>query len=303
MVDRKIRAFLAIVEAGTLTGAAGLIGLAQPSLTKFLQRLELELGARLFERRTRGMELTAFGESFLGHARRIEAEYNFAVEEITAMRRGGLPILRIGAGPLYHMLHLPIALKTLVKEFPGTRLDVIADINRTVMPMLQRGDIDVVCGEIEPDLDLYGMEKIEMLKAEIGIVMRPSHPLVRQDLSGRGLAGWTWVVFQQDDRALTRLARFMGGDMHGFRVAVSTSSFATGLRMVAGSDYLMVAPAQLRPVIEEAGLVVRVPKEPIWQFKTGVTLRLSSRPIPIVARLIDLLRLSIGSSGDGRPAG
>lgn len=303
MVDRKIRAFLAIVEEGTLTGAAARIGLAQPSLTKFLQRLERELGARLFERRTRGMELTAFGESFLGHARRIEAEYKFAVEEITAMQRGGLPVLRIGAGPLYHMLHVPVALQTLVREFPGTRLDVIADINRTVMPMLQRGDVDVVCGEIEPDLDLYGMEKIELLTAEIGIVMRPSHPLANQDLSGPGLAGWTWVVFQQDDRALTRLARFMGGDRLGFRVAVSTSSFATGLRMVAGSDYLMVAPAQLQPVIEEAGLVVRVPKEPIWQFKTGITLRSSSRPIPIVSRLIELLRLSIGSVTDGRPAG
>jgi hypothetical protein len=88
----------------------------------------------------------------------------------------------------------------------------------------------------------------------------------------------------------------MGGDRLGFRVAVSTSSFATGLRMVAGSDYLMVAPAQLQPVIEEAGLVVRVPKEPIWQFKTGVTLRSSSRPIPIVARLIELLRLSTASA-------
>jgi DNA-binding transcriptional LysR family regulator len=227
MVDRKIRAFLAIVEEGTLTGAAGRIGLAQPSLTKFLKRLELELGAKLFERRTRGMELTAFGESFLGHARRIEAEYKFAVEEISAMRRGGLPVLRIGAGPLYHMLHLPMALQVLVREFPGTRLDVIADINRTVMPMLQRGEIDIVCGEIEPEVDGYGMEKVELLPAEIGIVMRPSHPLAGQALSGSALAGWTWVVFQQDDRALARLSKFMGGDRLGFRVAVSTSSFAT----------------------------------------------------------------------------
>ena len=109
-MDRKIRAFLAIVDEGTITGAANRIGLAQPSLTKFLQRLETELGARLFERKTRGIELTTFGEKFLVRARRIEAEYRFAFEEIAAMKHGGLPVLRIGAGPLYHMLHVPNAL-------------------------------------------------------------------------------------------------------------------------------------------------------------------------------------------------
>ena len=49
----------------------------------------------------------------------------------------------------------------------------------------------------------------------------------------------------------------MGGGAHRYQISVSTSSFATGLRLVAETDHLMIAPAQLQPVIAEAGLVLR----------------------------------------------
>lgn len=296
-MDRKIRAFLAIVEEGTLTAAAGRIGLAQPSLTKFLQRLETELGARLFERKMRGMELTSFGETFLVHARRIEAEYKFAVEEIAAMRQGGLPVLRIGAGPLYHMLHVPNALNRLVREFPGTRIDVFADVNKVTLPMLQRGLLDIVCGEIEPGPPPYGMATETLLTADLGVIMRPDHPQAAGAMSLEGLSAHPFIVFQHDEPAQAQLARLLGARRLNYRIAVSTSSFATGLRLVAATDYLMIAPMQLRSVIEEAGLIVRAPRDSIRRFATGVTLRVSSRSIPIVARLAELLRASTAGAG------
>jgi DNA-binding transcriptional LysR family regulator len=106
----------------------------------------------------------------------------------------------------------------------------------------------------------------------------------------------TWVLFQQDERAMQRLSRFMGHDQLSFTIAVTTSSFATGLRIVSGSDYLMLAPAPLAPVIEDAGLIVRTPEQPIWKLKTGIAIRSSIRSIPIVNRLIELLRESTSRS-------
>lgn len=296
-MDKKIAAFLAIVEEGTLTAAASRIGFAQPSLTKFLQRLEKELGTRLFDRKMRGMELTSFGETFLLHARRIEAEYKFAVEELAAMRQGGLPVLRIGAGPLYHMLHVPNALSSLVRQFPGTRIEVYADVNKVTVPMLQRGQLDIVCGEIEPGQASYGMETLLLLEADLGIVMRADHALAQGSLTQSVVAAYPFIVFQHDEPAQAQLARVLGGERLPYRVAVSTSSFATGLRLVADTDYLMIAPLQLRSVIEEAGLLVRAPGFNIRRFMTGVTVRTSSRSIPIVARLIELLQQSTQDHG------
>lgn len=295
-MDRKIKAFLAIVEEGTLTAAADRIGLAQPSLSKFLQRLEVEVGAKLFDRKMRGMELTSFGRAFLERARMIEAEYKFAVEEIKAMKRGGLPLLRIGAGPLYHMLHLPNALTRLVDEFPGTRIDVYADNNLFTMPRLRRGELDVVCGEIEHDQISYGIDVVEMMTADTAVIMRPDHPQAKKPITPELLAGHTFVVFQHDDRVLAKLSEYLNQQRRGFRVALSTSSFATGLKIVHSTDYLMLAPVQLLSVIQESGLIARVPKEPIRRFPTGVTTRSSVRQFPIVKRLIDLLQESIAAS-------
>lgn len=291
-MDRKIMAFLAIVEEGTLTAAANRVGLAQPSLTKFLQRLEAELGTKLFVRRTRGMELTGAGESFLRHARRIEAEYRFAVEEIAATRNGGLPVLRIGAGPLYHMLHIPRVLRTLMEEFPGTRIDVLAGINPIVFPMLQRGEVDIVCGEIDAELPTYGLEQHPLLVVEHAMIMRPGHPLRDTTITPESLAGSSFVLFQHDERFMKHLDAYMAGGAHRYRVAVSTSSFATGLRLVAETDHLMIAPAPLEPVITEAGLIIRHPSRTFWKMTTGLVTRGSSGSVPIIRRFVDLVRAS-----------
>jgi len=88
----------------------------------------------------------------------------------------------------------------------------------------------------------------------------------------------------------------MRHDQLSFTIAVTTTSFATGLRIVSGGDYLMLAPAQLAPVIEDAGLIVRTPEQPIWKLKTGIAIRNSIRSIPIVNRLIELLRESTSRS-------
>ncbi|WP_293862812.1 LysR family transcriptional regulator [uncultured Alsobacter sp.] len=292
-MDRKIMAFLAIVEEGTLTAAANRVGLAQPSLTKFLQRLEAELGTRLFVRRTRGMELTSAGESFLRHARRIEAEYRFAVEEIAATKNGGLPVLRIGAGPLYHMLHIPRVLRTLMEEFPGTRIDVVAGINPIVFPMLQRGEVDVVCGEIDAELPSYGLELHPLVVVEHAMIMRPGHPLRDTLITPETLAGSSFVLFQHDERFMKHLDAYMAGGAHRYRVAVSTSSFATGLRLVAETDHLMIAPAPLEPVITEAGLIIRHPARTFWKMTTGLVTRGSSSSVPIIRTFVDLVRTSV----------
>ncbi len=59
--DRWVRVFLAAAEAGSFTGAAAAMGIGQPAVSHAIRRLEQGLGARLFERRSTGIELTAIG--------------------------------------------------------------------------------------------------------------------------------------------------------------------------------------------------------------------------------------------------
>lgn len=77
---RELRAFLAVVDNGTFTAAADVLGVSQASVSRTVAALERRLGARVLQRTTREVSLTAVGAQVVGHARRV-------VEEIAAIRR------------------------------------------------------------------------------------------------------------------------------------------------------------------------------------------------------------------------
>lgn len=89
---RQLRALLAVVDTGTFTGAADVLGVSQASVSRTVAALERALGARVLHRTTREVSLTPVGARLVGHARRV-------VEEVSAIRRAaeqGRGELRIG---------------------------------------------------------------------------------------------------------------------------------------------------------------------------------------------------------------
>src|SRR5688572_10759240 len=86
---RHLRYFVAVAEEGSLTVAAERrLHTAQPSLSRQLRDLELEVGAQLFIRSSRGVELTQAGRAFLEHAR---LALQAAAEAVAAARRAARP--------------------------------------------------------------------------------------------------------------------------------------------------------------------------------------------------------------------
>ena len=83
---RHLRYFVAVAETGSLTVAAEKrLHTSQPSLSRQIRDLEDEVGAELFSRSARGVELTAAGKAFLDHARLALTQVDAATE---AARRG-----------------------------------------------------------------------------------------------------------------------------------------------------------------------------------------------------------------------
>jgi DNA-binding transcriptional LysR family regulator len=89
---RQLRCLVAIVDAGSFTGAAIDLGISQAAVSRALASLEAALGVRLLRRTTREMTLTAAGSRVLPHARRALAEAQDVVREATA----GHTRLRVG---------------------------------------------------------------------------------------------------------------------------------------------------------------------------------------------------------------
>lgn len=88
----QVQAFLTVAEVGTVTAAARRLHVSQPPLSRQLQALEDELGARLFERTARGMRLSSAGERFLEPARAIVAAVEAARRVVRAPEGGARPL-------------------------------------------------------------------------------------------------------------------------------------------------------------------------------------------------------------------
>ncbi|WP_404479918.1 LysR family transcriptional regulator [Novosphingobium sp. BL-52-GroH] len=122
-----VAAFAAIVDAGSISGAARLMGRPKSVVSERLAELERELDTRLIQRTTRKLSLTEDGETFLPRARTILRETVEAAAELSE-RRGTLSgPLRIAAPVGFGMLHLGKAVSHFLQRHPHIDLSLDLD--------------------------------------------------------------------------------------------------------------------------------------------------------------------------------
>lgn len=122
---RHIRCFVAVAEELHFGRAAERLRMAQPPLSQHIQRLEEELGVRLFDRSTRRVTLTRPGEAFLHRARQVLEATDRATNEARRVDRGELGALAIGYMSSATLPTITELLKRFHHEYPHVLLDCV----------------------------------------------------------------------------------------------------------------------------------------------------------------------------------
>src|SRR5688572_31046717 len=139
-----LRHFTLVAEHRTFTAAARHALVTQPALTASIQRLEAQMGARLFTRGPGGSVLTAAGEALLPRARAALAaieEGRRAVAEVVGLSVGSV---RLGAGATVCTFYLPKTLAKFRARHPGVQI-LLREANPSdLLDALEAGDLDVV---------------------------------------------------------------------------------------------------------------------------------------------------------------
>ena len=184
---RHLRYFIAVAEELHFGRAAQVLGISQPPLSQQIQALEQEVGARLFERTNRRVELSEAGRLFLHEARLVLAQVDKAADVARRAQLGQLGELKIGftsSAPFNSSI--PQAIFAFRQAFPAVHLNLQEMSSTEVAESLVDESIQV--GLMRPLPLPDSLSVIELMREPLVAVLNAGHPLVEGSERGLYLA-------------------------------------------------------------------------------------------------------------------
>ncbi|MFJ8230319.1 LysR family transcriptional regulator [Streptomyces sp. NPDC094448] len=247
---RHVQCFVAVAEELHFGRAAQRLGMAQPPLSQRVQRLERELGVRLFDRTTRQVTLTKSGTLLLEDARQLLASAEALTATARRVREGRSGLLRAALPPDIAGETVAAVLGGFTGRGHGVELELHELSTAEQVDRLARHELDA--GLIRHPCDVTGLELGPVLRHDLGVLLPHDAPAAGFDaVPLAALAGYELILFPRElgpavyDDLLTTCAR------HGFTPQAVRhgrgASFTRGLllsrRAVAFAPRTESAPA------------------------------------------------------------
>lgn len=145
-----LQAFLAIAETGSFSRAAERIYLTQPAISKRIALLEEELGAKLFDRVGRGVQLTPAGQALAARARTLLKDFDDVRRVITNLAGTIGGELRLAMSHHVGLHRLPPALQRFHDSYPDVRLDLRFMDSEQACQAVAQGELEVAIVTLPP---------------------------------------------------------------------------------------------------------------------------------------------------------
>lgn len=269
---RQLRHFLAAVDTGSMTLASSAQNITQPTLSRSIKTLEDILGVELFERGHRGVRPTRYGQLLADHARSIVHGMEQALDDVGAMRAGGLGHVRIGIGSTASDERLAAVFAGLAVSEQNITLSIEYDVPDIQFAKLRRGELDALIEARRSDLDTGDLDFRPITDIAMILVARSQHPVHRRErISARTLASLPWAIFHQPNaEAFYRRLLGLVEEEHNIRVRSSS-------------------PTMLRKFLLEADLIGLMNRNELTEDLANGTLRAIDCDVPEVGTQLCLI--------------
>ena len=177
MEFRHLKTFQAIAQAGSFLKAAEKLQYAQSTITLHIQKLESELGVRLFSRKGKRTELTAAGKTLENHADQLLHRATQLQQAMTDLVTGEARHLRIGSIEPVASVHLPPILAPFCQQHPKLQLTLEVGITRVISQKVADSKLDFgLCSLPAANL---GLKFEPLFEDPITLLLPAAHPLAR----------------------------------------------------------------------------------------------------------------------------
>lgn len=143
----KLLYLMVLAEEQNITHAADKLFLSQPALTAYINRLEEDLGVRLFDRSTTPIKLTPAGAHYIAEMEKIRLQQHQLFDDLKRMEYDPQMTLTIGIGRNRGSLWLPYILPAVYERFPEAHLRIDEDRDENMIEKLTRNSLDVAITE------------------------------------------------------------------------------------------------------------------------------------------------------------
>ena len=176
---RVLKYFIAVAREESMTRAADILHVTQPTLSKQIKDLEDEIGKKLFNRTNYAIKLTAEGEILYKRALDILNLANDTVEELKAMTEATGGNVNIGAAETDSIKYLARIIKQLQQECAGIIVSIYSGDSESVEYKLDKGQLDFALVVRDFDLNKYNFIELPY-KDTYGLICRSDNPLCKK---------------------------------------------------------------------------------------------------------------------------
>lgn len=253
---RQVEAFLAVARTLSFSRAAEQVHLSQPALSATIQRLEEEVGARLFDRDTRSVSLSVVGTQFVHIATDLLDHAGQSLAQIRGIVAGTRGRLAIAVAPAVAASVLPAILVRFKAEFPLIELRIHDALTNVCLEMVRRGEADVALAPTRPGGD--DLEQRLLYRAPLVVLCADKHPLAHAPRLDWCNVIASDLIVRSSDSSLRQL---LDGQylQHGkvLSPAFEVEHIGTLVGLIKAGLGIAVLPAPILQAVNMNGLICR----------------------------------------------
>lgn len=242
---RHFQLLAALDDYRQLGKVAAFMNVSTPAVSKTLAELERGLGVKLFERSSRGVSPTPFGECLIRCAKLVTRGLAEAADELDALTRGITGKVRVGVLPASAISLLPASLIELKRLSPFTPVFAREATMDILLHELRTEAIELVLGTLPVRRNGVDLAEEVLFEDQTTVVVRFGHPLLERDaLEWRDVFDYPWVLPPGGSLLRDSLVQWFETSGLGMPVDVVESLSASVIRgYLLGSDAVATLPA------------------------------------------------------------
>lgn len=244
---RQMFLLIALDETRNLHQAATATNMSQPAASKMLKDIEELFGVALFERLSRGMQPTIYGETMIRHVRMALDNLTQGQNAMATLQAGLSGQVNVGAIITASMTLVPQAIARTKAQAPNLCIGVEVGTSDVLIDRLKRGQLDFLIARIQEQEDESSLLYEDLSEETECAVVRIGHPMLnRTDLSLRELSTAGWILSPRGSILRHQFDMlFRRNDLAAPTNVVETNAMSVIKSLLQQTDYLHVMPTEV----------------------------------------------------------